>query len=189
MVKKKVCRPLLCACAVLTRQVDARVKTLIENCVRGGHRALVVLVGDRAQEQVATLHYVMSKASVRPKPNVLWCYKSDLAFSASARKRKKASARKASRGLIDPAGVRARDACSTPVSTPVSGCVGSCCGGVGSYSLRRRSFRAVCLQHTDLLHVLPRYVPSAWADIRHAGVAGLRGQSLCLAHSEDLCFC
>lgn len=31
--------------------------------------------------QVVILHHILSKASVRARPSVLWCYKKDLGFS------------------------------------------------------------------------------------------------------------
>lgn len=38
-------------------------------------RTMFVIVGDHGREQVVNLHYILSKASVRARPNVLWCYK------------------------------------------------------------------------------------------------------------------
>ena len=34
--------------------------------------------------QVVILHHMLSKASVRARPSVLWCYKKELGFSRSA---------------------------------------------------------------------------------------------------------
>ena len=35
--------------------------------------------------QVVILHHILSKASVRARPSVLWCYKKELGFSRLAR--------------------------------------------------------------------------------------------------------
>lgn len=39
--------------------------------------------------QVVNLHYMLSKASVKARPNVLWCYKKDLYLSSHRKKRMK----------------------------------------------------------------------------------------------------
>lgn len=92
------------------KKIDARVKTLLENGVkvrlpallrpscavshtRGrsqtGHRSFFVIVGDRAREQIVNLHFLLSKAAVKTRPTVLWCYKEELDFSVSKKKRLK----------------------------------------------------------------------------------------------------
>lgn len=54
---------------------------LIERVVADRRRGLVVVVGEKARDQVVLLHHMLSKASVRARPSVLWCYKKDLGFS------------------------------------------------------------------------------------------------------------
>jgi N-acetyltransferase 10 len=65
------------------KKLDERIKTLIENGVYTRQRSFFVLVGDRGREQVANLHYILSKSRVKARPSVLWCYKKDLGFSSS----------------------------------------------------------------------------------------------------------
>jgi N-acetyltransferase 10 len=38
---------------------------------------------------VVNLHYMLAKATVRTRPNVLWCYHKDLGFTTHAKKRMK----------------------------------------------------------------------------------------------------
>ena len=59
----------------MRKKVDSRIRTLVENGVKLNERTLFVVVGDRAREQVVNLHYMLSKAVVKARPNVLWCYK------------------------------------------------------------------------------------------------------------------
>jgi N-acetyltransferase 10 len=66
---------------MVKKKIDSRVRTLIENGVANGHRSVFVLVGDKGRDQVVNLHYMLSKASTRPRPSVLWCYKKDLGFT------------------------------------------------------------------------------------------------------------
>ena len=63
------------------KKLDSRIPTLIANGVDNKHRSFFVVVGDRGKDQVVTLHYLLSKARVSARPNVLWCYKKDLGFT------------------------------------------------------------------------------------------------------------
>ncbi|XP_068246031.1 RNA cytidine acetyltransferase [Palaemon carinicauda] len=72
----------------MKRKIDNRVRVLIENGVIKGHRSLLVVVGDRARDQVVYLHHMLSKTSLK-QANVLWCYKKSLSFSSHRRKRMK----------------------------------------------------------------------------------------------------
>lgn len=38
--------------------------------------------------QVVNLHYMLSRASVKARPSVLWCYKKDLGFTTCVRARR-----------------------------------------------------------------------------------------------------
>ena len=69
--------------------VDSRIRTLIENGVKLRHRSMFVIVGDNAREQVVNLHYMLSKAVVKARPSVLWCYKKELGFTSHRKKRMK----------------------------------------------------------------------------------------------------
>ncbi len=46
-------------------------------------------MGDRAREQIVNIHYLLSKAAVKTRPTVLWCYKNELDFSVNKQKRLK----------------------------------------------------------------------------------------------------
>ena len=41
----------------------------------------MVVVGEKSRDQVVLLHHMLSKASVKARPSVLWCYKKELDFS------------------------------------------------------------------------------------------------------------
>ncbi|KAJ9534735.1 hypothetical protein QJQ45_013106 [Haematococcus lacustris] len=86
----------------MRKKVDSRIRTLVENCVKLRQRALMVIIGDKAREQVVNLHYMLSKASVKARPTVLWCYKKDLYLSSNRKKRVKQIKKMAARGLLDP---------------------------------------------------------------------------------------
>jgi N-acetyltransferase 10 len=66
---------------MVRKKIDNRIRTLIENGVQEHHRTFFVLVGDRGRDQVVNLHYMLSKAQVKARPSVLWCYKKELGFS------------------------------------------------------------------------------------------------------------
>ena len=63
------------------KKVDSRIRVVIENGVVSRQRSMVVVVGEKARDQVVLLHHMLSKATVKARPSVLWCYKKDLGFS------------------------------------------------------------------------------------------------------------
>lgn len=68
----------------MRKKVDSRIRTLVENCVKLRQRGMFVIIGDKGRDQVVNLHYMLSKATVKARPSVLWCYKKDLALSRCA---------------------------------------------------------------------------------------------------------
>ena len=85
----------------MRKKVDQRIRTLVENGVKLNERSMFVVVGDRGREQVVNLHYMLSKATVRSRPNVLWCYKKELYLSSHKKKRVKQIKKMVARGLMD----------------------------------------------------------------------------------------
>ncbi|KAI9362981.1 GNAT acetyltransferase 2-domain-containing protein [Zopfochytrium polystomum] len=71
---------------------------MINNGVLTNHRSFFVMVGDRGKDQVVTLHYLLAKARVTARPNVLWCYKKELGFSSHRKKRMKQIQKEIARG-------------------------------------------------------------------------------------------
>eukprot|EP01101_Sappina_pedata_P010021 TRINITY_DN6209_c0_g1_i1.p1 TRINITY_DN6209_c0_g1~~TRINITY_DN6209_c0_g1_i1.p1 ORF type:complete len:1101 (-),score=571.46 TRINITY_DN6209_c0_g1_i1:37-3276(-) len=72
---------------------------MIENGVKLNHRTFLVIVGDKGKEQVVNLHYILSKAVVKARPSVLWCYKKELGFSSHKKKRMKQISSLVKKGL------------------------------------------------------------------------------------------
>lgn len=69
------------------KKIDSRIRTLVENSVKTRHRSFFVIVGDDSKEQIVNLHYMLTKARVQTRPNVLWCYKKELGFMADNKAR------------------------------------------------------------------------------------------------------
>jgi len=84
---------------VVRKKVDSRVRTLIENGVKQHHRTMFVIVGDRGRDQVANLHYILSKSTTEKRPSVLWCYHKDLGFTTHRKKRAAKLKRDIARGI------------------------------------------------------------------------------------------
>ncbi|KAH0452600.1 hypothetical protein IEQ34_019899 [Dendrobium chrysotoxum] len=82
--------------------VDSRIRTLIENGVKLRHRSMFVIIGDKYRNQIVNLHYMLSKAVVKSRPTVLWCYKQKLELSSHKKKRAKQVKKYMQRGLLDP---------------------------------------------------------------------------------------
>ncbi|MEW5301920.1 MAG: hypothetical protein WDW36_004744 [Sanguina aurantia] len=85
----------------MRKKVDSRIRVLLENCVKLQQRGLFVIIGDKGREQVVNLHYMLSKASVKARPSVLWCYKKDLFLSSHRKKRVRQIKKLQMRGLLD----------------------------------------------------------------------------------------
>uniref|UniRef100_U5EMW5 RNA cytidine acetyltransferase n=1 Tax=Corethrella appendiculata TaxID=1370023 RepID=U5EMW5_9DIPT len=83
---------------MVKKKIDNRIRVMIENGVKLGHRTMFVVVGDKARDQVPILYDMLTKATVKARPTVLWCYKNkDEAISNHGKKR----AKKIQAGKID----------------------------------------------------------------------------------------
>nr|XP_033784109.1 RNA cytidine acetyltransferase [Geotrypetes seraphini] len=69
------------------KKIDNRIRVLIENGVAERHRKMFIVVGDHGKDQVVILHHMLSKATVKARPSVLWCYKKELGFSSHHKKK------------------------------------------------------------------------------------------------------
>lgn len=87
--------------ATVRKKVDNRIRVQIENGVALQHRSMFVVVGDRGRDQVVILHHMLSKAAVKARPSVLWCYKKDLGFSSNRKKRMKQLQKKIKTGTLN----------------------------------------------------------------------------------------
>ncbi|XP_061380876.1 RNA cytidine acetyltransferase [Danaus plexippus] len=75
---------------MVKKKIDNRIRVLIENGVKLGHRTMFLLVGDKSRDQVPILYDMLLKSTVKSRPTVLWCYKNkDEAISNHGRKRAK----------------------------------------------------------------------------------------------------
>ncbi|CAF1021308.1 unnamed protein product [Rotaria sordida] len=74
---------------MVKKKIDNRIRILIENGIKSFNRSLIVIVGDKGRDQVVILHHMLSKAQVKARPTVLWCYKKELDFSTHRKKRMK----------------------------------------------------------------------------------------------------
>lgn len=86
---------------MVRKKLDERIRTLIHRGVATKQRTMMVIVGDYGKDQVPNLHQILSKASVKARPNVLWCYKKELGFSTHKQKRMKKLKRDKARGLFN----------------------------------------------------------------------------------------
>ncbi|XP_068459627.1 RNA cytidine acetyltransferase [Clinocottus analis] len=87
--------------ATIRKKVDNRIRVQIENGVALKHRNIFVVVGDRGRDQVVILHHMLSKATVRARPSVLWCYKKELGFSSNRKKRMRQLQKKIQTGTLN----------------------------------------------------------------------------------------
>ena len=53
-------------------KIDNRIRTLVENGIITRHRSMFIIIGDKARDQVVTLHHILTKAGIsgaRPSVN------------------------------------------------------------------------------------------------------------------------
>lgn len=74
-------------------KVDDRVKKLITDIAQSKHRGLILLVGDRAKDQIVNLHQMISRANHSAKVNVLWCMRDEPDFGSTRKKLQERRAR------------------------------------------------------------------------------------------------
>ncbi|XP_067937796.1 RNA cytidine acetyltransferase-like [Watersipora subatra] len=86
---------------MVRKKIDNRIRVMIENNVKTNMRSFFVVVGDKGRDQVVILHHIMSKAAVKARPTVLWCYKKDLGFSSNRKKRMREIQKKIKTGKIN----------------------------------------------------------------------------------------
>ncbi|XP_044254594.1 RNA cytidine acetyltransferase [Tribolium madens] len=86
---------------MVRKKIDNRIRVLIENGVKLGHRTLFAIVGDKGRDQVVILHHMLAKAEVKARPSVLWCYKKELGFSSHRKKRMKQLQHKIQTGKLN----------------------------------------------------------------------------------------
>lgn len=60
---------------MVQKKIDNRIRVLIENGVKLGHRTMFIIVGDKGRDQVPILYDMLTKSIVKARPSVLWCYK------------------------------------------------------------------------------------------------------------------
>ncbi|KAM6960650.1 RNA cytidine acetyltransferase [Aplochiton taeniatus] len=87
--------------ATFRKKVDNRIRVQIENGVALQHRTMFVVVGDHGRDQVVILHHMLSKAAVKARPSVLWCYKKELGFSSNRKKRMRNLQKKIKSGTLN----------------------------------------------------------------------------------------
>ncbi|BFZ04227.1 hypothetical protein BsWGS_07266 [Bradybaena similaris] len=85
---------------MVRKKIDSRIRVMIENGVATRHRSLFVIVGDQGKDQVVILHHMLSKAELKARPSVLWCYKKELGFTSHPRKRMKELQKKIKSGKL-----------------------------------------------------------------------------------------
>ncbi|RZF38829.1 hypothetical protein LSTR_LSTR000532 [Laodelphax striatellus] len=86
---------------MVRKKIDNRIRVLIENGVALGHRTMFVVIGDKGKDQVVILHHMLSKATIKARPSVLWCYKKELGFSSHRKKRMKNLQKKVKSGMLN----------------------------------------------------------------------------------------
>lgn len=82
-------------------EIDTKLKTLLENGVKEGHRTLFAIVGENAKKNVLPLNYLLKKTTNKSNLAILWCLKKDLNYSNQSKKHVKKLQVKIKAGKMD----------------------------------------------------------------------------------------
>ncbi|KAF9609215.1 hypothetical protein IFM89_014409 [Coptis chinensis] len=82
-------------------KVDPRITDLIKNGVEKRHRSMFVIIGDKSRDQIVNLHHLLTKAMMKSRPSILWCYKNKLDISSHRKKRGKQMKKMMRNGLLE----------------------------------------------------------------------------------------
>lgn len=90
----------------MRKKIDERIRILIQNAIKARHRGIIMIVGDRAKDQVINLYNLWlsitrSENDNFQQPKILWCYKTELGFSSHQMKRKKEISKLMRQGLYE----------------------------------------------------------------------------------------
>ncbi|CAN3374470.1 hypothetical protein DIURU_000655 [Diutina rugosa] len=82
------------------KAIDSRIPALIRNGVQTKQRSFLIVVGDRAKNQLPNLHYLMLSADLKANKSVLWAYKKKLlGFTSHKQKRENKIKKDIKRGI------------------------------------------------------------------------------------------
>lgn len=79
---------------MVKKAIDSRIPALIRNGAQEKQRSVIVIVGDKARNQLPNLHYLMTAADIKLNKSVLWAYKHKLLGFTSHRKKREAKIKK-----------------------------------------------------------------------------------------------
>ncbi|QEL61696.1 UPF0202 protein KRE33 [Candidozyma auris] len=84
------------------KAIDSRIPALIRNGVQEKQRSFLIIVGDKARNQLPNLHYLMMSADLKMNKSVLWAYKKQLlGFTSHRKKRENKIKKEIKRGIRD----------------------------------------------------------------------------------------
>lgn len=84
------------------KAIDSRIPALIRNGVQEKQRSFIIIVGDKARNQLPNLHYLMMSADLKMNKSVLWAYKKQLlGFTSHRKKRENKIKKEIKRGTRD----------------------------------------------------------------------------------------
>jgi N-acetyltransferase 10 len=56
--------------SIMRIKLDNRIRTIIDNGIVSRHRSMFIIIGDKARDQIVTLHHILLKANGSSHPSV-----------------------------------------------------------------------------------------------------------------------
>ncbi|KAM3172653.1 hypothetical protein ACTXT7_014091, partial [Hymenolepis weldensis] len=97
------------------QKLDSRIQLMLQNGVSQNYRTVLVVVGNKGQDQVPILYQLQTQIQRRGILKILWCYKKELSFSTHRKRNLKLLNKRRKAGVLSEGTVFEQFVCSSDI--------------------------------------------------------------------------
>ncbi|VDO05719.1 unnamed protein product [Rodentolepis nana] len=97
------------------QKLDNRIQRVLQNGVIQNHRTVLVIVGNKGQDQVSILYQLQTQIQRKGILKILWCYKKELSFSTHRKRNLKLLNKRRKAGVVSEGTVFEQFICSSDI--------------------------------------------------------------------------
>uniref|UniRef100_A0A5K3F4M6 RNA cytidine acetyltransferase n=3 Tax=Mesocestoides corti TaxID=53468 RepID=A0A5K3F4M6_MESCO len=97
------------------QKLDNRIQVMLQSGVKLNYRTVLVIVGNKGQDQVPILHQIQTAIVKKGMLKILWCYKKELSFSTHRKRNLRLLNKRRKSGIISEGTVFEQFICSTDI--------------------------------------------------------------------------
>ncbi|VDL64217.1 unnamed protein product [Hymenolepis diminuta] len=97
------------------QKLDSRIQLMLQNGVNQNYRTVLVVVGNKGQDQVPILYQLQTQIQRRGILKILWCYKKELSFSTHRKRNLKLLNKRRKAGVVSEGTVFEQFVCSSDI--------------------------------------------------------------------------